>query len=73
MIKAYVFIVTNDEDQTLDRVKAIEGVKEAHIVYGTYNVLLILEAPGGKKLKEIVTKAIRHIDGILSTMTTIAL
>ncbi|RMG37778.1 MAG: Lrp/AsnC family transcriptional regulator [Methanobacteriota archaeon] len=73
MVKAYVFITTSDEDQTMEKVRAIPGVKEAHIVYGTYNILLIVEAKTSRELKELITKAIRHIDGILNTMTTIVL
>ncbi len=73
MIRAYVFITTSDEDQTMEKVRQMPGVKEAHIVYGTYNILLIVEAENSSELKNLITKAIRHIDGIVNTMTTIAL
>jgi len=59
------------ETKVLDELFKIPEVKEAYIVYGTYDVVLKLEADALEKIREIVTNKIRKLPDIRTTVTMI--
>ncbi|RLE50513.1 MAG: Lrp/AsnC family transcriptional regulator [Candidatus Methanomethylicota archaeon] len=75
MTLAFVLInvEVGTEKEVLEKIKQIEEVKEAYMVYGTYDIIARLEAENLDKLREVVTKKIRQLDKVNSTMTMIVM
>ncbi|MDP7975796.1 Lrp/AsnC ligand binding domain-containing protein [Tardisphaera miroshnichenkoae] len=73
MASAYVVINTEigGEEETLEQLRKIPEVKEAHEVYGVYDLIVKIEAPTLEALKDTVTNKIRKIDKVRSTLTMI--
>ncbi|MFQ6080813.1 MAG: Lrp/AsnC family transcriptional regulator [Candidatus Bathyarchaeia archaeon] len=59
------------EQEVLEAIKKVEGVEEAHTVYGVYDIIAKIKAETMDKLKEIVTWHIRRINKVRSTLTMI--
>ena len=59
------------EKEVLEAVKSVEGVVEAHLVTGIYDVVVVLEAEGLDDLRNIISK-VRSVDKVKSTLTMIA-
>jgi len=57
------------EESILEELRNIEQVKEAHFVYGVYDIIAKVEAESMDKLKEIVTFKIRRLSEVRSTLT----
>ncbi|MCW4033457.1 MAG: Lrp/AsnC ligand binding domain-containing protein [Candidatus Bathyarchaeota archaeon] len=57
------------EESILEELRNIEQVKEAHFVYGVYDIIAKVEAESMDKLKEIVTFKIRRLGDVRSTLT----
>ena len=57
------------EKNMLDELLGFEGVKEAHFIYGPYDVYCVLECPNYDALTDIVMNSIRGVHGIKSTTT----
>ena len=70
---AYVLINVElgAEEEVKKALEQIEGVKEASIVYGVYDLVVKIEAPDIDKIKEIVTWRIRRLERVRSTLTMI--
>jgi len=70
---AFVLVNTDmkSEDTVLRALKEIDGVKEAYNLYGTYDIIVKIEAEKMGELTEIVTWRIRKIDGVRSTLTMV--
>jgi len=75
MPSAFVLINTEigAESEVLKLLKNIEGVEEAHAVYGVYDIVAKVKAETMDKLKEIVTWNIRRLDKVRSTLTMIVI
>jgi DNA-binding Lrp family transcriptional regulator len=73
MPKAFVLINTEigSEADVLKDLKKVEGIIEAHAVYGVYDIVARVEADTMDKLKEIVTWRVRRLDKVRSTLTMI--
>jgi len=73
MPAAFVLINTEvgSEEETLEELKKLESVKEAHCVYGTYDIVVKVEADSMDKLKEATTWEIRKINKVRNTLTMI--
>jgi len=71
MVTAFIFISTElgEEENLLKQIRSISNVKEAHIVYGVYDIVVKVEAENMDKLKEIVTRNIRSLSEVRSTIT----
>lgn len=71
------FILVNVEagadKEVLENIRKIPEVKQAYMVYGVYDIVAILEADTLEKLRECVTKKIRQLDKVRSTMTMIVI
>jgi len=59
------------EIEVLEAVKKMDGVEEAYMVYGVYDVVAKVKADTMDKLKEIVTWHVRRLDKVRSTLTMI--
>ena len=59
------------EDRILYQIRQISSIKEAHIVYGVYDLIARLEANDMNTLKNEITEKIRKIDLIRGTLTMI--
>jgi DNA-binding Lrp family transcriptional regulator len=68
---AFVFINAEigSEDEVLKWLRKMENVKEAHLVYGIYDIVAKVEARTMDKLKEIVTSRVRRLNKVRSTLT----
>jgi len=67
------FVLINSElgkeEELLKELRGIENVKEAHFVYGVYDVIVKVEAESMEKLKDLVTFKIRRLSDVRSTLT----
>jgi DNA-binding Lrp family transcriptional regulator len=55
----------------LKRLSDIPEVKEAHVVYGVYDIITKIQAETMEALKSLITAKIRRLDKIRSTLTMI--
>ena len=71
LTQAYVAIHSDrgEEYGILKNICHIPEVKEADVVFGYYDVICKIEAPDNKKLENVITKAIRSIPHIKTSMT----
>jgi len=71
------FVLVNVEAGTdkevLENIKKIPEVRTAYMVYGVYDIIVMLESDTLEKLREMVTKKIRQLDKVRSTMTMIVM
>jgi DNA-binding Lrp family transcriptional regulator len=67
-----VYVLLNTEpsqmENVLKQIKEIEGVEEAYMVYGIYDICAKVKTESPKDLKAIVQK-IRSQSNVLSTLT----
>ena len=73
MPRAFVLInvESGSEDEVLKELKKIEGVEEAYFSYGVYDLITKIKADSMDKLKEMVTRKIRSLSKVRSTLTLI--
>ena len=73
MATAFVFmnIDPGTEIAALKILREIPEVKEAYFVYGVYDVIAKVQADSMDLLKEVISRKIRGLDKIRSTLTTI--
>jgi DNA-binding Lrp family transcriptional regulator len=72
MISAVVLVNTelgSSQDEIIESLKLVEGVEEAHALYGVYDLLIKIKALTLDKLKEIIKFHIRQLDGVTSSLT----
>lgn len=71
MTKAYVVMNCDlgSETEVINSLKKIKGVKEAHGILGLYDIIAQIELGSEEQIREIVTKTIRKMPKIRSTMT----
>jgi len=61
------------EEGILKELRSISSCKEAHFVYGVYDIIAKVQADALDKVKDIITWKIRRLDKIRSTLTMIAI
>ena len=73
MPRAFVLInvESGSEDEVLKELKTMEGVEEAYFSYGVYDLITKIRADSMDKLKETVTRKIRTLSKVRSTLTLI--
>ena len=73
MEKAFILINTEigSEADVLKKLKKVEGINEAFLVYGVYDIIAGVKADTMDKLREIVTWRIRKLDKVRSTLTVV--
>ena len=74
MERAYVLIncETGDENSVLSNLRNINSVKEAHGIFGAYDIIASLESDNQDEIRRDLTKTIRKIKKIRATLTLIA-
>ena len=73
MAKAFVLINVEigAEAEVLGDLRLISEVKEAHLVYGVYDIIAIVETSEMQELKDAVSYKLRRLDKVHSTLTMI--
>jgi DNA-binding Lrp family transcriptional regulator len=73
MPRAFVLInvESGSEDEVLRELKVIEGVEEAYFSYGVYDIITKIKAETMEQLKEMVTRRVRTLPKVRSTLTLI--
>ncbi len=73
MAVAIVLINTDigKETEVFERLKKVPNVREAYITYGTFDIVVKIEANNLNELNNIITREIRNMPGIRSTLTLI--
>ncbi|MGA2574070.1 MAG: Lrp/AsnC ligand binding domain-containing protein [Candidatus Methanomethylicaceae archaeon] len=66
-------VETGVEKEVLENIKKIPEVKASYVVYGVYDIVVMLESDTLDKLRETITKKIRGLDKVRSTMTMIVM
>ncbi|MCC6046926.1 MAG: Lrp/AsnC ligand binding domain-containing protein [Desulfurococcaceae archaeon] len=59
------------EDEVLEQLSRIDGVVEASIVYGVYDIVVKVKARSIEELKDIITNKIRKLAKVKSTLTMV--
>ncbi len=59
------------EDEVLGELRLIPEVREAHLVYGVYDIIAIVETPTMQELKDAISFKVRRLDKVHSTLTMI--
>ncbi len=60
------------EEDVIREIRKLPDVREAHLVYGMYDIMVKIEGISVEKVKETVNTKIRKLDKIRSTLTMIA-
>lgn len=62
MVSALVLVNTNigEETETLEKLKTIQGVEEAHVLWGVYDLMVKVKANSIDGLKDIVHSQLRQ-------------
>ena len=73
MPRAFVLInvESGSEDDVLRAIKTIEGVEEAYFSYGVYDIITKIRAGTMEQLKDMVTRRVRTLPNVRSTLTLI--
>ncbi len=72
---AYVMInlETGVESEVLEALRKVDAVEEAHRIYGVYDIIVKVKADNMDKLQEIVSRHVRSLDKVRSTLTMIVI
>jgi len=57
------------EEYIIDELKQIEQVKKAHLTFGAYDIIAEIHAETQEDFEKTVSKKIRRLARVLSTMT----
>ncbi len=57
------------EDYVLEELKLLSQVKAAHVTFGAYDVVAEVEAKSSEDFDQTVSRKIRNISRVVSTMT----
>jgi len=73
MVKVYVLInvETGSEEEVMAGLRSIPEVKEAHMVYGVYDIIARVETEEMEALKNVISWRIRRLENVRTTFTTI--
>ena len=73
MVRAFVMLHVDlgCERDVLRELRGMDGVVEAYVVDGVYDVVVVLEAEGLDDLRKVISK-VRGMDNVQSTLTMIA-
>ena len=62
-------IESGNEDQVLKDVKKVEGVEEAYISYGVYDLVVNVRADSMDALKDLISNQLRQISKVRTTIS----
>jgi DNA-binding Lrp family transcriptional regulator len=71
MVSAVVLVNTDldSHDDVLESLKQVEGVEEAHALYGVYDFLVKINASTIDDVKNITKSKIKKVSGVTSSLT----
>ncbi len=71
MTKSYVLITCYlwFDTEIIDEIKQLEEVKEAHGIFGAYDIIVKLESDNAEILRDTIIWKIRKLNGVRSTLT----
>jgi DNA-binding Lrp family transcriptional regulator len=71
MISAVVLVNTDldAQERVIESLRLVDGVEEAHALYGVYDLLIKIKGSSIDKLKEIAKLRIKPIAGLNSSLT----
>ena len=74
---ATAFVLINStlgaEDEVLKGLKEIKEVREAHMVFGVYDIIARIETDTMQELEDIISWKIRRLDKTRGTITMIVM
>lgn len=72
--RAFILIETQvgRAQQVAYALRALQGVRSADVVTGTFDVIAMIEAPDMGAMAELVTGRVQGIRGVLRTITCVA-
>jgi DNA-binding Lrp family transcriptional regulator len=75
MADAFVLINAEigEEENVLRDLESIQEVKEAHMVYGVYDIIALVRTDSMEELKNAVSWGIRRMNRIKSTLTMLVI
>lgn len=70
-MKAYILIKVHAGDlrNVIDRIRHVEGVTEAHMTFGPYDAIAVVETANIANLGKITALEIQPIPGVEQTLT----
>jgi DNA-binding Lrp family transcriptional regulator len=73
-MKAYILvhIRTGEIQEVVKLLKRIDGVVEAHMTFGPYDAVAVVEGADVKSLGNIMAAEIQPIPGVIETLTCLA-
>lgn len=73
MASAFVLINADigTEEEVMRDLDPIQEVKEAHLVYGVYDIIVLVRTETMEELKSAISRRIRRMDRIRSTLTMV--
>ncbi|MGE5071985.1 MAG: Lrp/AsnC family transcriptional regulator [Anaerolineae bacterium] len=73
-MKAYVLIKTRAGEikEVVKQLRSLEGVTEAHMTFGPFDVVAEVETPDVARLGAITASGIQPIPGVEQTLTCLA-
>ena len=71
MVSAVVLVNTelNSQGNVLENLKHVDGVEEAHALYGVYDFLVKVKASSIEDVKQITKSKIKQVSGVTSSLT----
>jgi len=75
MVHAFVMVetVAGDSASVRDRITGIDGVVEAHVVAGEYDVIAEVDADDVRDILQAVSTEMQSLEGVVATKTYISL
>ena len=75
MNKAWVLVntIVGKENHVLKELRKMPNIKDAHLVTGQYDILILIEATSMKQLNDLLMWNIRRQKDIVNTVTMIVI
>jgi len=75
MTTAYVLVNCDlgFDTEIIDEIKQLEEIKEAHGIFGAYDIIVKLESDNVENLRDTITWKIRKLNRVRSTLTLMAI
>jgi DNA-binding Lrp family transcriptional regulator len=73
-MKAYILIEirTGDIENVVQHLKRVTGVVEAHMTFGPYDAIAVVEADDVSGVGKVLAAGIQPIPGVVETLTCLA-
>jgi DNA-binding Lrp family transcriptional regulator len=66
-----VKVAVGEETSTFEELSEIPGIESIHMVYGEYDMVIVIKEKDTTKLREIIMKQIRGTKGVIDTTTLV--